>query len=205
MAKNQRRNGANRARSLRPKGNHVKECSWWFDPLSKAGVCALGYLLMWSCLPSAFTPRLLLSLAISNSLSNLSFLHGFIISWSNSSSFTVFWLKTPNNKEQVLDSNRKPTPGFFRLLFFSFVDLSSVHMSFTWRECHSEWRKSYKWKFLGNNFSFLGRFFQLIDFCYWVQKPLFLSHTLRFSIVRVGWLIGFDLVLLLEMYISTNF
>jgi len=47
--------------------------------LSDAVVCELGYLIMWSGLPSAFTPRLLTSIAISNSLSNLPSLHGFII------------------------------------------------------------------------------------------------------------------------------
>ena len=41
-----------------PKGN-MKECSWRVDPLSEAVVCELGYLLVWSCLPSEFTPRLL--------------------------------------------------------------------------------------------------------------------------------------------------
>ena len=44
-----------------PKGNHVKEGWWRVDPLSEAVACELGYLLTRSCLPSAFTPRLLLS------------------------------------------------------------------------------------------------------------------------------------------------
>jgi len=52
-----------------PKGNHVKEGSWRVGPLSEAVVCELGYLLTWSCLPSAFTPRLLLS-------TGLNLLHG---------------------------------------------------------------------------------------------------------------------------------
>jgi len=48
-------------------GNHVKEYSWRVDPLNTAVVCELDYLLMRSCLSSAFTPGLLLSLAISDS------------------------------------------------------------------------------------------------------------------------------------------
>jgi len=69
-----------------------------------------------------FAARLWLSLAISNSWSNLWFLHGFILSWSNSSSFGVFWLGTPNQIKKVVDSNRNPTPVFFLLPFFSFLD-----------------------------------------------------------------------------------
>ena len=86
-----------------PKGNHVKEGSWRVHPLSETVVCEPGYLLMWSCLPSVFTPRLLLSLHLrllikfvnpsrfSNILIKYVVLHGFLM--RNSHQIDWFWLR----------------------------------------------------------------------------------------------------------------
>ena len=80
MEKGQKINEKWRRSRTEPKGNHLKEVSWRVDPLSATIICELRYLLTWSCLPSAFTPHLLLSLAISDSWSNLWFLYSFILS-----------------------------------------------------------------------------------------------------------------------------